>query len=177
MPVTVSVALVGEGVEDGAELVVLLDPPAHPTTPQIRNTTNAASTRYLDRFLTPTRRPPKTAAKVNGSPFRSRGAECACCVVATVTVTFAEDAVLVKLTDPGFALQVVPAGAPVHVMATVPVNPLLPVPSVRLYVAACPAATVAELLEPENANGCPTFTLVVLLVLSPRLSVTVAVTV
>jgi hypothetical protein len=61
-------------------------------------------------------------------------------------------------TELGAMLQVTPAGAPEHAKDTVPLKLLgiTDVTTVRLKVAVCPAATVAE-FPPKKANGGATF--------------------
>ena len=70
-------------------------------------------------------------------------------VVLTDTVVDAAS-VPFRLTDEGFTVQVAFDGAPLQVKLSVPDRPFCGA-MLRLYVAVCPALTVAEVEEPEAA--------------------------
>jgi hypothetical protein len=65
-----------------------------------------------------------------------------------VTVTLVAE--LPAVTGLGETVQVASEGAPVQVKLTLWLNPFSP-PTLKVYVADCPGATVAEVEEPEAA--------------------------
>jgi hypothetical protein len=82
-----------------------------------------------------------------GGMGRDRGTLTEGAVVVTLTVTFVAE--LPTVTGFG-TVQVAPEGAPVQVRLTLWLNPPSPA-IVKVYVADCPGATVAEVEEPEGA--------------------------
>lgn len=84
--------------------------------------------------------------KTIGNPRKGSLCKAALVVVATVTVNGTLVVVAESVTPAGLIEQVVPAGAPEQVRATVPLNPEAVEVAERLYVAAWPAATVADVV-------------------------------
>ena len=64
------------------------------------------------------------------------------------------------LTDVGVTVQAAPAGSPLHVRFTVPKNPSV-LKTARLYVAVCPAFTVAADPEESEKSVRVPFTIIV----------------
>jgi hypothetical protein len=83
-----------------------------------------------------------------GGSGRERGALAEGAVVVTLTVIFVAE--LPGVTGVGGTVQVASEGAPVQVKLTLWLNPPSP-PTLKVYVADCPGATVAEVEEPEGA--------------------------
>lgn len=178
VPVTVRVAIVGAF---GAVVCValLFPPPPQATIPEITKAATPARTIFRLFFWAAHKPPIRTAAKVTGRPHNFGEADWAWSVVATETVIGTEMVLDEKPAVPGFRLQLTPAGAPAQESTTLPTKLFL-LPRTRLYVAVCPAVTVAEVLPPGvNANVAAAFTVTVVLVLVvvPRASVNDPVTV
>jgi hypothetical protein len=81
-----------------------------------------------------------------GGSGRERGAVTEGAVVVTLTVTFVAE--LPGVSVLGETVQVASEGAPAQVKLRLWLNPLSP-PTLKVYVADCPGATVAEVEEPE----------------------------
>src|SRR6185312_606402 len=120
-----SVAAVG-GFTDG-EGVVLFPPPPHAVSPPITNNAITASTACVRFLRRPVTIPMTTPANTNSVVgLNGGGTELAFCVPETVTVMGTLVDVELRLTEAGFTVQLVPAGAPAHVSATEPMKPCDP---------------------------------------------------
>lgn len=158
VPVTIRVAVVG-GFTTGGGGVLLAEPPQAVRPPMTNRAINASTAclRFFRRLeASPMNTPPNTNSIVlrNGT-----GMDRAFCVPETVTVIGTLEDEASRLTEVGFTEQVVPAGAPEQLSATVPMKPCDPIE--MLYVAVCPDWTVAEVLPPvpEKLNcGVPALT-------------------
>jgi hypothetical protein len=90
-----------------------------------------------------------------GGRGRERGALTEAAAVVTLTVIFV--AKLPGVAGLGEIVQLASEGAPVQAKLTVSLNPPSPA-RLKVYVADCPGATVAEVEEPEEAasvKSCP----------------------
>src|SRR5208337_248779 len=145
----------------------LLPPPPHPASARVSNNAEASGT-IVDRLrLTPgcSRRPmahainARTMASINrplrpgerggsGGSGRERGRLTEGAVVVTLTVTFVAE--LPGVNGLGETVQVASEGTPVQVKLTLALNPPSPA-TLKVYVADCPGATVAEVEEPDDA--------------------------
>jgi hypothetical protein len=83
-----------------------------------------------------------------GGSGRERGALTEGAVVVTVMVTFVAE--VPAVTGFGETVQVASEGAPVQAKLTVWLNPPSPA-TLKVYVADCPGAAVADVEEPEDA--------------------------
>ena len=122
VPVTIRLAVVG-GFTTGGGGVLLAEPPQAVRPPMTNSAINASTAclRFFRRLeVIPINTPPNTSNIVlrNGT-----GIDRAFCVPETVIVigTLEDDAS--KSTEAGFTEQVVPAGAPAQLSATVPMKP------------------------------------------------------
>src|ERR1700743_330478 len=93
---------------------------------------------------------------MTGNPRKGSVCRDALVAVATVTVTGVVLPAGEKGIEFGLIEQVVPVGAPEHANVAVPLN-VLTLVSPRLYVAVCPATTVAVVV-PLKKNGASTVT-------------------
>lgn len=145
----------GGGVEIGG---VPVPPPPQELIPRIRTAIQPICQRCL-RFLFNEIAVANIMPKTIGKPRKGNSRNAALAEVTTVTVTGPPLTVGVSVIDVGLTEQVVPTGAPEQVRATTPLNVLgeLKVPNVRLYVAVCPATTVAVVV-PWKEKGGTTFT-------------------
>src|SRR6185437_7189363 len=121
VPVTIRLAVVG-GFTIGGGGVLLAEPPQAVRPPMTNSAINASTAclRFFRREAIPINTPPNTSNIVlrNGT-----GIDRAFCVPETVIVigTLEDDAS--KSIEAGFTEQVVPAGAPAQLSATVPMKP------------------------------------------------------
>ena len=83
-----------------------------------------------------------------GGSGRERGVLTEGAVVVTLTMIFVAE--LPGVNGLGETVQVASEGAPVQVKPTLWLNPPSP-PTLKVYVADCPGATVAEVGEPDGA--------------------------
>lgn len=114
------------------------------------------------RFFPATETNPARIPANTNNVLKPLGIASAFWVLETVTVMGTGVELAVTETDDGFTLQVVPAGAPEQVSATVPLKPCWA--RLMLYVAVCPAVIVALVFPPaperENVGGAPMTTVV-----------------
>src|SRR5579864_5806441 len=114
----------GRGV--GVGVGVLPPPPPQELIPNAKIATIAICHKCL-RFFFSEKTSANTEANTMGSPLKGELCNLALVVVLTVTVKGAVGAAALIVTDVGLMEQVVPAGAPEHVSATVPLKGFAPV--------------------------------------------------